>query len=279
MKKIPPSTEEKNTPFKHKKSLGQNFLTSDIVPHWMCDASLLKKGDLVLEIGAGTGMLTKTLLERGAIVTALETDSRAIKKLEELFFNEIETKQLTILDQDVKYLDLETLNFTDYNFKVIANIPYYLSGFLFRILLSGKIQPQLLTFLIQKELAERITKDKKTSILSLAVKVFGKPKYQKTVSRGHFFPKPKVDSAIITVFDINRENFSNLSQDFFFTLLHQGLGRKRKQLLGNFSQNFNRQVLEEVFHNLKLPLTIRGEDLPLEDWLLLAKELQNLSPN
>lgn len=270
--------EENKDTFKHKKSLGQNFLTSDVVPNWMCDASLLEAGDLVVEIGAGVGMLTKTLLEKGVKVIALETDVRAIAKLEELFFNEITTKQLTLINQDVRFLDLKSLGLQDQNFKVVANIPYYLSGFLFRILLSGEIQPKILTFLIQKELAERIAKDEKSSILSLAVKAFGRPKYQKTVSRGHFFPKPKVDSAIITVFDINKDNFSNLSQEFFFDLLHLGLGKKRKQLLGNISQNFERQTLVEIFKNLNLSLTVRGEDISIETWLFLAKKLQNLSP-
>ncbi len=265
------------TTFKPKKSLGQNFLTSDIVPNWMCDSASLKKGEVVLEIGAGTGKLTKTLLDRGALVLAIETDQRAIKTLEETFAKEINTKQLTIYNQDVRNLNLSSLNLTNHEFKVVANIPYYLSGFLFRVLLSGEIQPQTLTFLIQKELAERIARDKKSSILSLSVKAFGFPEYQKTVSKGHFFPKPKIDSAIITISNINQDNFLELSQDFFFSIIHLGLGKKRKQLLGNLSYSFKRQQLEKIFLKLNLSPTIRGEDLTIETWLLLAKELQNLS--
>src|SRR5690606_15015371 len=101
--------------------------------------------------------------------------------------------QLHIHHQDIREFDLASLNLADHQFKVVANIPYYLSGLLLRTFLDTTVQPTTLVFLIQKELAERIARDKKESLLSLSVKVFGEPTYVTTVKRGHFTPPPKVD--------------------------------------------------------------------------------------
>lgn len=263
-------TDEK---FQHKKSLGQNFLTSDTVPRWLCDAADLQAGDKVFEIGPGTGALTKELLAESAIVTAVEADERALAILKETFAAEIKSGQLTLHHGDSRVITPFHLGFANHDFKVVANIPYYLSGFLFRTLLESEIQPQNLTFLIQKELAWRIARDPKESILSLSIKAFGEPKYIKTVSRGHFNPAPKVDSAILSVYNINRNHFTNFTPDYFFTLLHLGLGHKRKQLISNLSAHHDRAKLTTTFTELNLRPDIRGEDLSLDEWLALAKKL------
>lgn len=276
-KKVPENLEVKEK-FTHKKSLGQNFLTSEVVPQWMCEAGEVKKGEIILEIGPGTGMLTKTLLKTGAKVIAVEADERAILKLEEEFVKELAEKQLIIHHGDARELTPDKLGLEDKKFKVVANIPYYLSGFLLRTLLESSIQPQNLTFLIQKELAERIARDKKTSILSLSVKVFGDPVYKKTVSRGHFFPKPKVDSAILTIKNISNDHFTDLNKDLFFKILHLGLGNKRKQLLSNLSKEYERGDLETIFTSLNLKLNLRGEDLDLTNWLKICQALKKCCP-
>lgn len=266
----PDDTPEK---FEHKRSLGQNFLTSDIVPGWMAAAAEVGAGDLVLEIGPGTGMLTRALLATGAKVIAVEADIRAIETLEITFSKEIEAEQLTIHHGDAREITPKYLGLTDHGFKVVANIPYYLSGFLLRSLLETAIQPTTLTFLIQKELAVRIARAKKESLLSLSVKAFGEPIYSKSVGRGHFHPIPKVDSAILTIKNINRDHFDGIDTALFFEILHLGLGKKRKQLLSNLTEKYTRTVLETVFTELSLSPTIRGEDVPLTTWLLLTKKL------
>jgi len=259
--------------FVHKRSLGQNFLTSDIVPRWMVEAGEVDATDTVLEIGPGTGMLTKALLKAGAKVIAVEADQRALAELESIFADEINAGQLTLHHGDARELTPVVLGLKNRKFKVIANIPYYLSGFLLRTLLESQIQPKNLVFLIQKELAARIARSKKESLLSLSVKAFGQPKYIKTVSRGHFHPSPKVDSAILLISEINRDYFKDISIDHFFNLLHLGLGSKRKQLLSNLSKTYNRGLLESLFAELKIPLTVRGEDVILEKWLALNQLL------
>lgn len=274
MKKRPAHRVPKEpTGFVQKKSLGQNFLTSDVVPKWLCDAAKLQPEELVLEIGPGTGRLTTELLARGVKVIAVEVDARAIVELEKTFATAISTGQLTLLHSDARTLDVAAYGLLDQQFKVVANIPYYLSGLLLRSVLESDIQPNSLVFLMQKELVARIATDPKESLLSLSVKLFGEPRYVKTVSRGHFFPIPKVDSAILLVEGITRKNVSAVSGEDFFSLLHLGLGSKRKQLLGNLSQVHPREQVSASLASLGLSQTIRGEDVRLADWLALAKLL------
>jgi 16S rRNA (adenine1518-N6/adenine1519-N6)-dimethyltransferase len=262
--------------FEHKKSLGQHFLNSDYVPKKMCDAANLQVGDLVLEIGPGTGILTKEILARGAKVVAIETDTRAITLLEESFSEAITQGDLTIYHHDVRTLNLSDFGLVNQGYKVVSNIPYYLSGLLFRNLLDTECQPTTLVFLIQKEVAERMARDKKESLLSLSVKVFGKPSYICTVKRGHFIPPPKIDSAIVAVNSINRENFKVLPAKLFFHFLRLGFGQKRKQLIGNLTSEFSRDSLEEIFTDLDLKQTTRAEDVSAEAWLGLTQKLYSL---
>jgi 16S rRNA (adenine1518-N6/adenine1519-N6)-dimethyltransferase len=268
-----------HTPFQKidaKKSLGQHFLNNQHVPALMADSGNVQKGDVVVEVGPGTGVLTRALLERGATVIALEADTRAIEALEQTFAKEIMAQKLVISHTDVRSLDLASLGLKAEGYKVVANIPYYLSGFLFRSFLENDCFPSDLVFLVQKEVAERIARDPKESLLSLSVKVFGTPKYIKTVGKGNFTPPPKIDSAIITVSHISHDRVKHIGVRFFFEILHEGFKSKRKQLLGNLSGKYSRGSLEEIFNELQLPLDIRGEDLTLPKWLLLCERLREV---
>jgi 16S rRNA (adenine1518-N6/adenine1519-N6)-dimethyltransferase len=256
-----------------KKSLGQHFLNNVHVPVAMADAGSVQKDDIVLEIGPGTGVLTKELLKKGARVIALEADMRAIESLTESFGTEIMAKKLTIIHGDVRNIDLKALGLRPRAFKIIANIPYYLSGMLFRTFLEAKIQPSDLVFLVQREVAERIARDKKESLLSLSVKVFGDPKYVKTVGKGNFTPQPKIDSAIIAVTDISKERLRGIPQEFFFTVLHEAFKSRRKQLMGNLKPMFEASLLESLFAKHHLSPTIRGEDLHLATWVPFIHDL------
>lgn len=266
-----------NETFEHKKSLGQHFLNSDYAPKKMCDAANIQRGEVVLEIGPGTGALTKEILARGAQVIALEADPRAIESLSGTFSSEIADGQLVVHHGDARTVDFKALGLELASYKVVANIPYYISGLLFRTFLETQYQPKTLVFLVQKEVATRIARDKKESLLSLSVKIFGNPTYICTVSRGHFNPPPKVDSAIIAVTDISKERLQNLNQEAFFELLHLGFGKKRKQLLGNLSVTHERSDIENALASLKLSPTVRAEDISVEMWVKLATLL--LSPN
>ncbi len=259
--------------FQHKKSLGQHFLNSDHVPKKMCEAGAVGAGDIVLEIGPGTGALTKEILARGAKVVAVEADERAITTLEDTFAEEIASYQLTIHHTDARELFPSEFGLEAGKYKVVANIPYYISGLLLRQLLDTECQPSSLVFLIQKELAERIARDPKESLLSLSVKVFGDPTYICTVKRGHFTPPPKVDSAILAVNNISQEKLNNFDSQRFFEVLHLGFGQKRKQLLGNLTAVKGREELEKAFVSVNLSPTVRAEDVSLEQWIQLVTQL------
>jgi 16S rRNA (adenine1518-N6/adenine1519-N6)-dimethyltransferase len=256
--------------FEHKRSLGQNFLNSNYVPKKMCAAGDVRIDDVVLEIGPGVGALTKELLVRGARVVAVEADKRAIHILEETFAPQIASGQLSLHHQDARKLSLSSLGLHDRQFKVVANVPYYLSSFLLRQLLDSDTQPKTLVFLLQKELVTRIARDKKMSLLSLSVRVFGDPTYIGTVGRGHFTPQPKVDSAILLVSNINRDRLGAIPGDEFFSLLQLGFGQKRKQLQHNLSAKYQREIIRRSLRQIDLTEAVRAEDVPLEKWLLLC---------
>lgn len=240
-----------------KKSLGQHFLRSSVYLNAVADAAEIKKGDTVLEVGPGEGTLTAVLLERGARVVAVEKDSRLIPVLNQKFAG----KNFEVAEADA--LEFEP---AFKNYKVVGNIPYYITGALLKKFLSGKVQPATLVFLIQKEVAERIARSKKESILSLSVKAYGEPKYIKTVPSGAFSPSPKVDSAILRVANISRKHFKNKAhEEKFFELVKKGFSSKRKFLKSNLGKEYP-NILKSVGVSEKA----RAEDVTLEQWLKLA---------
>lgn len=265
--------------FQHKKSLGQHFLNSELVPEWLCEAGAVSATDTILEIGPGTGALTRTLLARGAHVIALETDPRAVAVLHDTFADAIAAKQLIVHTLDVRELKLDALGVYDQQFKVVANIPYYLSGQLFRTLLQSPIQPNTLVFLVQKEVAKRAAAqlppapNAKGSLLALATQSYGNVRVSRSVSRGHFTPVPNVDSAIIQITDIDRSYFDTITETDFFTLIRLGFGQKRKQLFGLLKPHFEPVTLQAAFASTGLIDTVRAEDISLAQWRELTKIL------
>ena len=256
---VRPSAQRSGVPA--KKSLGQNFLKHDRIAERIALAAPLTNESVVLEVGPGTGKLTRALLARAKKVIAVEADERMIPLLRETFSQELARGRLELLRADIRTFPLETL---PQGYQVVANIPYYLTGELVRQLLTAQNQPSALTLLVQKEVAERIARSKKESLLSLSVKAFGEPLYAFTVPRGAFSPAPKVDSAVLVIRRVSRGRFASEAEEArFFALLRAGFGHKRKQLAKN---------LEDAgFPPHRLPEKIRAEDLSLEDWLSLAR--------
>lgn len=222
-------------------------------------AANLTSDSVVLEIGPGTGMLTKELLKLAGRVIAVEADYELYEKLKVDFTNEINSGQLELIHGDIRSFNISSL---PKNYSLVANIPYYLTGEIFRMFLEADNQPSSMTLLVQKEVAERIARTKKESILSLSVKAYGEPKYEFTVKRGAFKPAPNVDSAVLTICNISRKNFKNREEEKrFFTLVRAGFVHKRK---------FVRKNLVEVgLPYGDIPEKARAEDLSLADWLAL----------
>lgn len=253
-----------------KKSLGQNFLMHTATAERIASAAQLAETDTVLEIGPGTGMLTKVLLEKSSHVYAVEADAQLIPGLEETFSPEIAAGKLTILHADIRTFNPKVIGKP---YKLVANIPYYITGEIFRQFLTAEIQPLSITVLVQKEVAERVARSKKESLLSLSVKAFGTPIYMFTVPRGAFKPAPKVDSAVLHIADISRVRFRTGNEARFFELIRAGFAHKRKQLLKNLEHLSSSDTLKEVFAELRIPEKVRSEELKLEQWLSLSERI------
>jgi len=259
---------------KAKKSLGQNFLKSKTALLTMIKAGEINSDDIVLEIGPGQGALTEKILETGAKVIAVEKDDRLIEVLNEKFSKEAKNGQFSLIHGDILELDLNKIDLKKHNFKLIANIPYYITGLIFRKFLSGDIQPKKLVIMVQKEIADRIiARDGKESLLSLSVKVYGDAKKIMKVEKENFSPKPKVDSAILLINNISKDFFSEISEEKFFEIIKTGFAHKRKMLIANLKEKFGQNDLQKIFQDLKIPEKSRSEDLRLENWKELIKKI------
>lgn len=260
---------------KAKKSLGQNFLKSESALNKICEAGNVTLDDIILEIGPGKGALTKKLLEKAKKVIAVEKDSELIKIIEEKFFDEIKKKKLILINEDILIFDIYKIIDKKTQYKIIANIPYNITGAIFKKFLTEKNSPTKMAILVQKEVAERIVaRDHKESILSLSVKAYGNPKYIMKVSKKFFSPKPKIDSAIILVDNISKNNFKNIEEENFFSLIKSGFLHKRKLLIRNLQEIENsKEELRKIFTELNINQNTRAEDLNLESWLSLAQKI------
>ena len=253
-----------------KKSMGQNFLKSKEALFKMCDASALSLEDVVVEIGPGKGALTEKLLERAGQVIAIEKDRDLMELLNEKFENEIKNKKLILLNEDILYFDPEKYNLKNGGFKIVANIPYNITGLIIRKFLSEEPKPISMTLLVQKEVAERIVaRDGKESILSLSVRAYGDPKYIMKVHKRFFSPAPKVDSAIIHIGNISNKHFKDKEEeDAFFSLIKAGFAHKRKVLRKNLEELYrNIEKIDEIFKKLGINEKSRAEDIKFEKWL------------
>src|SRR5690606_28133956 len=159
-----------------------HFLRSDRALKDIVDAGEIHADDIVLEIGPGEGALTERLILLAAKVIAVEKDDRLYEELKEKFYEEIRKDRLDLIHGDILDFNPENLAFyEDFSYKIVANIPYNITGAIIRKFLSADYQPELMVLLVQKEVAERIARSKKESILSVSVKAYGNPHYVGTV--------------------------------------------------------------------------------------------------
>ncbi len=235
----------------------------------MIEAGNVSAADVVVEIGPGKGALTRPLLETGAKVIAFELDERMIELLKEEFSEYIQSGKLELIHQDVLQIDMDTFFADKRPYKLIANIPYYITNAIIRKFLESKYQPSDIVLLVQKEVAERIVvRDGKESLLSLSVAVFGKAKYIAKVDRKYFSPSPKVHSAIIHIKNISRETFrEKQDEQILFELLHHAFAHKRKKTIRNLEKMESREFWKNIFTTLRLSENIRSEEIPVETWL------------
>ncbi len=247
-----------------KKSLGQNFLKNKTIIKKIVEESkiYIDKNTTIVEIGPGTGELTAEILEifPKNPVLCIETDDRAIPLLKERFKNK---GNLTIIHQDIREYDKKI----DSDYVLIANIPYYLTGFIFKKFLESENQPKTMIFMVQKEIAQRAI-DKKLSLFSLGIKTYGEPYVFIKVSKGNFIPAPKVDSAVLIIKNINKNIFKKEKSTIdiekkYWETAKKAFNSKRKQLGSTLKIEDDKYKKE------------RPENISPEDWIYITKLLYN----
>lgn len=273
---------------KSKKSLGQNFLTSANIAREIAGFAELSSVDTVLEVGPGKGILTEYLLKSGASVIAVEKDNELYRLLEKRFGKEISSGRLSLINGDILEFDVASTSDSlstivdkksDFDivgvvkdYKLVANIPYNITGQIFRKFLTHLHQPSKMVVMVQREVGERIVANNgKESVLSLSVKVFGTPRIRKNVSKRHFLPQPRVDSVVLDIGDISRKHFEGVNEKVFFTVIKSGFSHKRKKLSRNLEEVFDRERVAKGFREVGLPENVRAEDVSLLKWLEITQ--------
>ncbi len=244
---------------------GQNFLISEKVYDEIVNSADINDTDIVLEIGPGLGFLTSKLLAKAKKVIAVEADEKLIPILANL---QPLSHHLELINSDILQYDERLL---PTNYKLLGNIPYYITGKIIRKFLTTQNRPSLIVFLVQKEVAERICAGAgKHSLLSLAVQYYGTAKIVRRVTSGKFFPRPKVDSAIVKimvdkVIDKNHEKK-------FWQLARIGFSSKRKTFIHNLTAGLKmeKSEIKSIFDKLNIKPLARAQELDLEQWQKLT---------
>ena len=256
---------------KAKKSLGQNFLKSNNAIRKIVETGDISKNDLILEIGPGKGVLTEKILIKAKKVIIVEKDTLLCGLLKDKFAKAISEKKLILYEGDILDFDIKK-NIGSNKYKIIANIPYNITGAILKKFLTANNQPTDMVLMVQYEVAKRIMGRDKESILSISIKAYGEPKIILKVPARYFTPSPKVDSAVITIKNISREKFNleiaknkKINEENFWKIVHLGFSHKRKKLSSNLKNNFSdKKILLDSLGNK------RAEELALNEWLKLA---------
>ena len=254
-----------------KKSLGQHWLKDPEILADIAEAAELMGDDVVLEVGPGLGTLTSRLLARANSVTAVEFDADLARKLPGQFPG----KKLTVVNQDILQFDLNQL---PKNYKVVANVPYYITSKIVEKLMTAENKPSIAVLLVQKEVAERIAAEAgNVCILSVSVQIFAEAELDIEVPRQFFTPPPKVDSQVVVLRTRNNPLITPEDQRDFFCIVKAGFSAKRKKLRSSLSGGLgiDKSAAEELLKNAGISPDARAEDLAIEDWKRLLKEWRN----
>lgn len=276
--------------FHTKKSLGQNFLHDEYFLHEIADAGNITPDDTIVEIGPGLGPLTDLLCEKAARVIAIEKDPTLIPILQDRFS---EQSKLELINQDA--LEFNPTDHKLINYKIIANIPYYITSPLINHFLKNQFlsdtpnPPSTLVLLTQKEVAEKICPPKKLNVLALNIQTFAKAEIIDFVPATAFIPAPKVDSAIIRITPHEEPIISQELLPYYFQLIHSTFSQKRKKISNTLAKNIlsapnpkpiprlQPEEINTILSNAEISPDFRPENLTIQDWKNLAKEFKKKS--
>ena len=251
-----------------KKSLGQHWLHDAAVLQGIVAAADVQAGDTVLEIGPGLGTLTEKLLATGAKVIAVEFDDVLLPALRGRFSD---NQNFRLEPGDILKYDFSGL---PPNYKIVANIPYYLTSQLLRILTDSTTPPVLAALLVQKEVAERVCSDPgDMSILAVAVQLEYDATLGELVPAALFTPPPKVDSQVLLLKKRYTSLFEGITKHDFMRVMKAGFSAKRKTLRNTISAGLHleKPVAEALLAQAGIDAGRRAETLSLEEWQLLTK--------
>ena len=268
----------KNLGIKPSKKLGQNFLIDNLVLKKIIEAAELNSNDIVLEIGPGLGILTLELAKRVKKVIAIEKDKTLCQVLQNLLTVR-RVNNVKIINKDVLQISnfkfLISNRIPNPNYKIIANLPFYITSPLIRKFLEIKNPPQLMVLMVQKEVAQRICAEPpQMNLLAVAVQFYAQPKIITHVSKNSFYPQPKVDSAIIKIIP---KPIPKIDTEKFFKIIKGGFSSKRKVLINNLSRELKIEnyKLKIVFDQIGLGQKLRAENLSINDWLNLYEIIKS----
>lgn len=252
-----------------RRLLGQYFLRDQKILKKIIQTADLSEKDTVLEIGPGHGELTFELAKKAGLVLAAEKDKRLAKQLKA---KAAKFKNIKIIEGDILKLTNRLTNQLK-NYKIVANIPYYLTSRLIKNSLEAKNPPKLMVLMLQKEVAQRIcARPPKMSILAVSVQVYAEPKIIQYVSKRAFWPQPKVNSAIVKIIPRSSALLSASIRFYFFKLVKAGFSSPRKQLVNNLSTKFKipRQKVAKKLKKCGLDPRQRAQTLSVENWQALV---------
>lgn len=253
---------------KPKKGFGQNFLTSENALQKIVQAAGVSGEDCVVEVGPGLGVLTIKLAEKAKKVTAVELD----KSIAEILNSKL---------KPYKNVEIKNLNALDFNppyekYKLVANIPYYITSPLISHFLKNRNRPEKIVLLIQNEVAEKIcAKEGKLNVLAIHVQIFGTPKIIAKVKSNSFYPEPKVDSAILSVDVYDKPKVPEEKIDNFLKIVHAGFSHRRKTIINALFKklDYDKSEIEDVLNKCNVQLSSRAQHLKIEDWLCISNHL------
>lgn len=256
------------------KKLGQHWLTDKKILEQIAKSAALDKGDPVLEIGPGLGTLTSVLVEKSNKVVAIEYDKNLADKLSK---SELINYGLTVKNEDFLRFDLSTM---PEGYKVVGNIPYYITGKIVRKILTANNQPKIAVLLVQKEVAQRLaSKPGEMSILSVISQYYAEVSLGVIVSAEKFDPPPKVDSQVVILqsrtYDIGKLSSKNLEKKFLI-VVKAGFSARRKKLHSSLAGGLRLSVeqAKQMLAEVNIDSNQRAQDLSIDDWLRLANRFE-----
>ena len=259
---------------KARKRLGQHFLIDEEVLQLITSAAELAHTDIILEIGSGLGVLTRELARQAGWVIAIELDSKLAAILKQTLAS---FDNVTIINEDILHIDPATLLRERFPpatspYKVVANLPYYITSPVLRHFLEASVKPEIMIVMVQKEVAEAIVAEPgQRSVLSISVQFYGKPRIISFVPAHSFYPAPEVDSAILRIDLYPQPAVAVADKKGFFELVRAGFTASRKQIVNSLAQGTGLPKTEvlALLDSADIAPQRRAETLTLEEWAQL----------